>query len=209
MDYYCLRSFGAEVTMKTRLTVKVNPLHWDLFNAAVKAAGLRRDAFLNRALPAEVDMLDLVPSNTEAGERYLKKLKSAVKNYEKQVSLTLDADLALRINNTCKKKRVLRDPFLSTAISFLTSRLIMPAMVIKDPRGTLGISDSGLHERISEYLSEEEAEELSDDMLYENELIFPEERIAAIQEAFDNINADLKRSIKDIANGGAAEINET
>ena len=173
---------------KTRITVRLNAVDWDFFNRIVKSIGLRRDAFLNRVLPDELDLFGKAPANADAGEKHAKELTKAVARYTKQVSLNLDTGLVERLEQVCKDKRVTRDAFLSVAIKFLSSRLAVPAMVIKSPRKTAGLGERALINILPDYnMTNEERDDLASNTLYEDKLIFSTERIAKMEKVWEEL----------------------
>lgn len=173
------RSMAQHTQSKTRITVRLNAVDWDFFNRIVKSIGLRRDAFLNRVLPEELNLFDKAPANDDAGEMFKRDLDKLLAKYTKQVSLNLDANLVERLEQVCKDKRVTRDAFLGVAIKFLSSRLAVPAMVILNPRKTAGLGERALINKLPDYfVTNEDRDELASETLYVNELISTAERRA-------------------------------
>lgn len=164
---------------KTRITVRPNAVDWDFFNRIVKSIGLRRDAFLNRVLPEELDLFDKSPGNDDAGETSNREREILLAKFTKQVSLNLDTNLVERLDQVCRDKRVTRDAFLSVAIKFLSSRLAVPAAVINSPRKTAGLGERALINQLPDYLvTNEDRDDLASETLYEDKLISMAERSA-------------------------------
>lgn len=127
-------------TAKQKTTFKVRKSLWDLFAKECKAASLRRDDLLNRALPGEIAQLEAIPACDDEGERWLKNtwLDHCISADDslQTVPLILNPEVLTRMNAACDAKRVTRDAFLDCALTFLTTRLDEAVIVIKNPRTT-------------------------------------------------------------------------
>lgn len=123
-----------------KTTFKVRTKRWDIFNRECKAMSIRRDSFLDRALPGEIVLLAQIQPCDFEGERWLKKTwveRWDSKDYElKPVPIFLSENVIDQINTTCLEKLVPRDAFIDCALAFFVQRLYEPAVVIKDPRTT-------------------------------------------------------------------------
>ena len=101
---------------------------------------MRRDDFLNRVLPAEIALLGKIDACDEAGEKWLKRNwldRNDRGDSELQAtSLMLSDDVLNALNAMCIEKRVPRDAFIDSALTYLTERLYEAAVVIKNPRNT-------------------------------------------------------------------------
>lgn len=121
-----------------RTTLRVNKKRWDLFQRECQALFLRRDAYLNHALPGELDIFEQVPPCDEEGRAWLKeswaRTGALLRDGTIPVAITLKPELIERLNTMCDEKRVPRDAFFNCFLDFITTRLIEPAVVIKDPR---------------------------------------------------------------------------
>jgi hypothetical protein len=124
----------------SKTTVKVRVRKWELFNKECKAASMRRDDFLNRVLPAEIALLGKIDACDDAGEKWLKRNwldRNDRGDSELQAtSLMLSDDVLNALNGMCVEKRVPRDAFIDSALTYLTERLYEAAVVIKTPRNT-------------------------------------------------------------------------
>lgn len=124
----------------SKTTVKVRTRKWELFNKECKAASMRRDDFLNRVLPAEIELLAKIRPCDDIGEKWLKRNwldRNGRQDSELQtISLMLSDDVLNALNGMCAEKRVPRDAFIDSALTYLTERLYEAAVVIKNPRST-------------------------------------------------------------------------
>ena len=105
----------------TKITAKVWRRVVDRLNRKLRKACLRRDAYLTRVLEVEVPELDAEVSiaNTEQAERYV-----AGKLLEfdlKPVSMALPVSLVDRLNDTCRRKRIVRDAFFNRLFLLLAA----------------------------------------------------------------------------------------
>ncbi len=123
-----------------KTTIKVRTKRWDVFNRECKAASLRRDDFLDRALPGEIALLQSIPACDEEGERWLKKTwveHGAMRDSQLHpVPILLSKNVIEQLNSACAEKRVPRDAFLDCVLTFFIERLYEAVIVIKNPRTT-------------------------------------------------------------------------
>lgn len=187
-------------SIMAKTTVKVRARKWELFNRECKAASMRRDDFLNRALPAEIALLGKIAACDEVGEKWLKRNwldRNGREDSDIQpVSLMLSDDVLHALNGICMEKRVPRDAFIDSALSYLTARLYEAAVVIKNPRNTQDLvgrvadvlndpreelddrtRDQFLLEAINEWADERELHPFSDNFYAQN-LSFDQSRVS-------------------------------
>lgn len=123
-----------------KTTFKVRKQKWELFNQECKAASIRRDDFLNRALTAEIDILESIPACDSEGAHWLKKtwVEHGPRNDREllPVPVLLSSEVIARLNAVCSMKGVPRDAFFDCALTFFTERLYESVIVIKNPRTT-------------------------------------------------------------------------
>ena len=121
-----------------KTTFKVRQKSWTDFNVLCRAASLRRDDFLNRVLPAEIELLNQIPPCDDAGERWLKRTwvdMSSNNDIELIAAPVLLSDeVVSNMNEACQRTRVPRDAFLDCAIIFLAARLRESVLVLIEPR---------------------------------------------------------------------------
>lgn len=94
-----------------------------VFNEAVKAACINRDAYLNLVLDEEVGLLkkELPGPNSEAARRWLAK---DLRRYKlKPVVLSLDAATADKITATCEDMNIPRDCFVNRVVFLLIAAM--------------------------------------------------------------------------------------
>jgi len=121
-----------------KTTVKVRVKRWEYFNKECKAASIRRDDFLNRALPDEIECLQSIPACDDEGERWLKKIwleRNSEWGVEFQSApILLSDDVLAKLNQVCAEKRVPRDAFIDCTLTYFSARLYEAVIVIKKPR---------------------------------------------------------------------------
>jgi hypothetical protein len=123
---------------KTKVTVQLEKELVSSLGDAVRKLGLRRDAYLNRMLPAELPYLQSLPANSREGEGYLYEFRSRDLT---KLGINLDTSLVQRINALCEKKRILRNSFFESYFQFLIPRLHEAANILEDPRSSPTFSD--------------------------------------------------------------------
>jgi len=103
---------------KTRITAFIEAERAKEFTAIMSR--LSGKALLNMALPAELNYLSKLPSNSERGEalnRFAERL--AYDGKYRRLNITLERADAERMDQICREKRVSRDSFLGAFIKFL------------------------------------------------------------------------------------------
>jgi hypothetical protein len=158
----------ATETRRQKTTIKVGQSLWEQFTKECKAASLRRDDLLVRALPNEIAQLEQIAPCDAEGERWLKKMWLEHYHGEKETGLvsapvSLTVDVLERLNAACEKNRVPRDAFIDCALQFLSARLYEAVIVIKNPRTTKDIA----HQLIGVLADEDAAERDRDRWLVE------------------------------------------
>lgn len=130
-------------TPQTRITVRISAALVAQLDACLKSLYLRRDAYLNHTLGAEVDDLAEVPPNSPRAQRVLRQLRGAIPD-KARIAITLDTELVKRINEVCAEKGIVRDAFIESYIAFLVlgdfaegtciSPLEKARAILSDPR---------------------------------------------------------------------------
>jgi hypothetical protein len=184
----------------SKTTVKVRSRKWALFNKECKAASMRRDDFLNRVLPAEIELLGKIVACDEVGEKWLKRnwldRNDRGDSDLQPISMMLSDDVLSALNAMCVEKRVPRDAFIDSALTYLTERLFEAAVVIKNPRNTRDLvgrvadvlndprkeiddrtRDQFVLETVNEWAEERHLPPFSDDF-YSQNLSFDQSRVS-------------------------------
>jgi antitoxin component of RelBE/YafQ-DinJ toxin-antitoxin module len=104
---------------KMVMTVRIDKKVAERFNSLIEDIGLRRDTYLNRVLPQEVDLLSRLPPHSERATRFSKLSERIFEEQKTRLSLKLDSALVQRINDVCREKGLVRDAFIETFLSFL------------------------------------------------------------------------------------------
>lgn len=105
----------------TKITIKVWKPVVTKLEARMNEACLRRDLYLARLLASEVQHLDTevaVANSQAAYDHVFERLESLER---KSMSLALPPDLVERINNVCKRKRIVRDAFFNRLFLLLAA----------------------------------------------------------------------------------------
>lgn len=104
---------------KMVMTVRIRKDVAERFNRLIEEIGLRRDTYLNRVLPQEVDLLGELPPNLERATRFSKLSAQWFEDQKTRLGLKLDYALVQRINDACREKGIVRDDFIETFLEFL------------------------------------------------------------------------------------------
>jgi hypothetical protein len=114
------------MTTQTRKTTpKISVQVWrpvlESLNQKIEAACLRRDAYLNRVLAVELDRLErsVTLANSETARAYVARQLDTLDR--KLVSLALDEKLVERLNDLCRRKRIVRDSFFNRIFLLLSA----------------------------------------------------------------------------------------
>lgn len=119
-----------------KTTLRVKTKNWELFNKECNASFLRRDAYLNHVLPAELDILETINPCDEVGSSWLKRNWSLGYSGDQtsSVAVNLDAPVLDRLKKVCEEKLIPRDAFFDCFLEYIKTRLYEAALVIKNPR---------------------------------------------------------------------------
>lgn len=121
-----------------KTTLKVRGKAWDTFNQECKVASLRRDDFLDRSLPGEIELLKKITPCDEEGERWLRRnwldQGGAGDTELRPTPILLSKDVLDAMNGVCEEKRIPRDAFFDCALRYFIERLYEAVLVIKNPR---------------------------------------------------------------------------
>lgn len=109
-------------TLKTtpKITIKVWTSILDKFEQKMEEACLRRDAFICKVLQVELDYLDseVAIPNSQASYDFV---SSELEKFDRKlVSLALPPELTRRLNEICKRKRIVRDAFFNRLFLLLS-----------------------------------------------------------------------------------------
>ena len=147
---------------QTRITVRISASLLATFDEQLKNLHLRRDAYLNHTLAAEVEELEKLPANSARAQRFLRQLRGAIPD-KARLAITLDTDLVERINAACQSKGIVRDAFIESYIWFLAhgdtegdsciSPLVKAADFLRNPRREY---NHAKHPYVGLYWSDEE-----------------------------------------------------
>jgi hypothetical protein len=155
---------------------------WEEFNTLMRDLGLRRDAYLNRVLPAEVVALNQTGSCDDAGAAYLVDRFRGDRSVQCQVSLRLDAQLIHTMNGVCATKRVVRDLFLENAIRFISARITPAKMLILEPR----LLDRGVYREL-----QRASANLAEALDYGQMLIYDVQKVGEERALWDSLDRRL------------------
>lgn len=188
-----------------KITVKLNDMNWRLISEISDLIGLRRDTYLAKVLPAEVDEISRQEwVNDEAGERYMRTFPTIFGSSWKQVSIMLPEEVADQIDAVSSNKKVPRDCLLDAIVNFVVVRVLPSVLVIAAPRKSLQYESAGtLLERAIERLPIESLDEYSDILSsehYRTELHYTQESIREMEAAFDSLRVNLRRSRRGASN---------
>ena len=103
-----------------KITIKVWTSILDKFDQKIEAACLRRDAYLSKVLQVELGYLDSEVSipNSQASYDFI---ASELEKFDRKlVSLALPPELTSRLNEICKRKRIVRDAFFNRLFLLLS-----------------------------------------------------------------------------------------
>lgn len=104
-----------------KISVKIWRPIIEKFDLKIEHACLRRDAYLTRVLDLEVDRLDqdVCLPNSDASYEYV--FQQLDRLDRKLVSLALPPELTSRINDVCRRKRIVRDAFFNRLFLLLAA----------------------------------------------------------------------------------------
>ncbi|WP_152988604.1 hypothetical protein [Janthinobacterium sp. Ant5-2-1] len=129
----------ATKTLKTvpKISIRIWRPIIDKLDEKMELACLRRDAYLARVLAVELDALDEEVSipNSQASYEFVS--ASLSKLDRKLVSLVLPPDLIERLNDVCKRKRIVRDAFFNRVFLLLAAESrVIDALLFADATGS-------------------------------------------------------------------------
>jgi hypothetical protein len=113
-------------TQQPKTIPKISVQIWrpvlDRLNAKMEEACLRRDAYLNKVVRHELDHLDaeIAIPNTEVVRQYIANRLDTLDR--KLVSLALEPELVERLNDICRRKRLVRDSFFNRLLLLLAAQ---------------------------------------------------------------------------------------
>jgi hypothetical protein len=113
----------ATKTLKTvpKISVKIWRPIIDKLDVKIATACLRRDAYLIKVLEVELDWLDQEVSIPNSPESYDYVFECLDRLDRKLVSLALPSELTARLNEICKRKRIVRDAFFNRVFLLLAA----------------------------------------------------------------------------------------
>lgn len=183
-----------------KITAKINEQDWDLFETMVNDVGLRRDAYLCKVLPTELEFIARQPwSNDDAGQKYLANIRRTAAKHSTQVTLRIDDHVAGQIDEICLTKKLPRDALLDAIISFLLIRVLPHALVLNMPRASLKFKTeadlrrhvANRHPQYSDIFHSRK--DVQDPDFYEWKLHYTEEKIEEIERV---LNEFMSRTSK-------------
>jgi len=161
------------------ITINVRKRPWQILTEIFQVLKLRRDSYLNGCLPAEIDMIELLPSSDAEGAKHARaRALASLDGESTRVTLSLDDATAVRLTKVCTEKNISRNAFFDAFFWFLCVRLLEPALVIANPRKSLGRSREDTEKEIRSILVAEKWEiegALNPD--YYRDLIWTKERL--------------------------------
>jgi len=159
------------------ITINVRKRPWRTLNEIFELLKLRRDSYLNGRLPAEIDAIERLPASDAEGAKHARLLASLGEE-STRVTLSLDDATAERLTKVCTEKNISRNAFFDAFIRFLCVRLLEPALVIANPRKSLGRSREDTEKEIRSILVAEKWEiESALDPDYYRDLVWTKERL--------------------------------
>lgn len=106
---------------KMIMTVRIDRTLAARFSGLMEEIGLRRDAYLNKVLPGEVERLSALPPNTDRAAKYVRLNSQIQADKDARFSLKLDTSLVNRITTVCRQKGIPRDQFIVTFLDYLVN----------------------------------------------------------------------------------------
>ncbi|MBA3034534.1 MAG: hypothetical protein KKF85_01915 [Gammaproteobacteria bacterium] len=159
------------------ITANVHTRPWQTLTEIFEVLKLRRDAYLNGCLPAEIDAIELLPASDAEGAKHARALAN-LGGESTRVTLSLDDATAERLSRVCAERNIPRNAFFDAFIWFLCVRLIEPALIIANPRTSLGLSREETEKTIRSVLGVDQFEiDGALDPDYYRQLIWTKERL--------------------------------
>jgi hypothetical protein len=159
------------------ITINTRTGPWQTLTEILELLKLRRDPYVNSTLPAETDALELLPASDLEGAKHARAL-ATLDGERTRITLSLDDAVAERLTKVCAEKNIPRNAFFDAFIWFLCVRLIGPALIIANPRKSLGQSREETEKTIRSVLGADQFEiDGALDPDYYRELIWTKERL--------------------------------
>lgn len=108
------------ITLKV-MTVTISKKIASDFSKLLDDLNLRRDAYLAKQLPNEIDHLAKLPALSEDMATYLRYMGQHKKSERTKIGLKLPEKIVEGINAICREKGIQRDLFIETFINFLVN----------------------------------------------------------------------------------------
>jgi len=172
--------------MDIKVQVRTSP--WQMLTEIYDVLKLRRDAHFNGCLPAEIEAIELLPASDPEGAKHARALASLA-GERTRVTLSLEDTTAERLTKACAEKNIPRNVFFDAFIWFLCVRLIEPALIIANPRKSLGSSREETERTIRSVLGVDQFEidsALEPD--YYRQLIWTKERLEQGRALWEQLN---------------------
>ena len=103
---------------KTRITLRLAEDVWQTYDSLCKTIGLRRDTFINLALPRYIEWFKKFRPGTFDRRLVAYRMRDPARTTE--VKLRLDTRLSQHVTNLCRQKKYPRDLFFEVVIRELT-----------------------------------------------------------------------------------------
>ena len=133
-----------------KISVKIWPPLIEKLDTKMEAACLRRDAYLTKLLEFELDRLEEEVSipNSEAVYHFVSEQLRRLQ--PKLVSLALPQDLTKRLNETCHRKKIVRDAFFNQLFLLLAAspRTIDTLLFGGDPNWRRAVWNDNRHDGV-------------------------------------------------------------
>ena len=182
-----------------KITVKINAMNWKLLSEISDLIGLRRDTYLAKVLPGELEEVRRQDwENDEAGERYMRTFPTLFGSLWKQVSIMLPEEVADEIDAVSATKKIPRDCLLDAIVSFIVIRILPSVQVLAAPRKSLQYeSAEALIQRAIAWLPIDSLDEYYEAISpehYRTELNHTQQSIVEMEAAFESLKAEIRRS---------------
>lgn len=112
----------ARQTVPQKVAVRVWRPVLEKLDAKMAKACLRRDAYLTQVLDTELEYLDaeITAENSEAARLYIARKFDLLPD-KKTVTFVMRSDVIERMNEVCKRKRIVRDAFVNRVLLLLAA----------------------------------------------------------------------------------------
>lgn len=104
----------------TKVTINVWRPVWSRLEAQIVRACLKRDAYIDKLINREIELLDAEVSipNSEIARKYIGQQLRSLSDFT-PLSIALDSKTAEKIDDVCSRKRIVRDSFFNRLFLFL------------------------------------------------------------------------------------------